>query len=318
MKKSYLLLFACMLFIQCDLPVLREFPVGDTKLLSSDSRLFQGTAAWDLAKAVADDDSARVERILQKHPEVIDIQEPRFGMTVLHQSVYWRRYKAFLALLRNGADVNIHIYSNGDSPLHEVFYHSRKDTTCLKYVEKLVEYGADVNDYGRGNGGLRFGIDHHYSFTPLMKACASGRLDCVKFLVENGADINMRFSPGITALNDALIQGHYDIAIYLIEHGADFRVPFMYQSRAEKSYVYDVDEKYDPVCLEEYISTLSDDDISPEYRKRILYLISQEFKEPSLSHWKRSKKQEQLIEKRIQRYKKIEDQGLSYVYERCK
>lgn len=307
-----------MLFIQCDLPILREFPVGDTNLFGSDSRLFQGTAAWDLAKAVADDDSARVERILQKHPEIIDIQEPRYGTTVLIQSIYCRRYKAFLALLRNGADVDIHDYEDGASPLNTVFFHSRKDTTCLKYVEKLVEYGADVNDYGRGNGGLRLLGHYNYTSTPLMNACSSGLLDCVKFLVENGADINMRFNLGETALNHAIMGEHYDIAIYLIEHGADFRVPYTFQSSVERGNMSGDDDKFNPIPLDEYISTLSDDDISPEYRKRILYLISQEFKEPSLSHWKRSKKQEQLIEKRIQRYKKIEDQGLSYVYERCR
>ena len=151
--------------------------------------------------------------------------------------------------------------------------------------------------------------------TPL---CSSGLLDCVKFLVENGADINMRFNLGETALNYAIMGRHYDIAIYLIEHGADFRVPYTFQSSVERGKMSGADEKFDPIPLDEYISTLSDDDISPENRKRILYLISQEFKEPSLPLLNLSKKQKQLSEIRRLRYKKIEDQGLSYVYERCK
>jgi len=57
--------------------------------------------------------------------------------------------------------------------------------------------------------------------TPLHIAAFFGHIDIVRFLVENGADINKEIeSSGQTALYMAVLQNHYQIIRYLIKNGA--------------------------------------------------------------------------------------------------
>lgn len=57
--------------------------------------------------------------------------------------------------------------------------------------------------------------------TPLRAACYDGHLDIVKFLIENGADIEIANRHGHTCLMIACYKGHLEIARFLIECGAD-------------------------------------------------------------------------------------------------
>ena len=45
-----------------------------------------------------------------------------------------------------------------------------------------------------------------------------GHLEKVKYLVENGADINSKYANGSTALMHAAEKGHLEIVKYLDEH----------------------------------------------------------------------------------------------------
>ncbi|KAJ8603821.1 hypothetical protein CTAYLR_000249 [Chrysophaeum taylorii] len=57
--------------------------------------------------------------------------------------------------------------------------------------------------------------------TPLHLASTVGALDCVRFLVKNGAVVDSRNSYGNTPLMLACVNNHYDIAHFLIDAGAN-------------------------------------------------------------------------------------------------
>lgn len=80
------------------------------------------------------------------------------------------------------------------------------DTKTLK---KLLNDGVDPNSRVEG-------------FTPLMAACAKGKISCVKILLEHGADCSMRSVNGNkTALFVAIQQDNSRCLKLLLDAGAD-------------------------------------------------------------------------------------------------
>ncbi|MBO4398365.1 MAG: hypothetical protein J5805_07500 [Bacteroidaceae bacterium] len=63
---------------------------------------------------------------------------------------------------------------------------------------------------------------------------------------------------------------------------------------------------------------MDDTDITPQQKKRILYLVSQEYKEPPIYVPERAEKLYRLDAIRGARYRKIEEIGHSFIYERYK
>ena len=60
--------------------------------------------------------------------------------------------------------------------------------------------------------------------------------ELIKFLIENGADVNAKDKGGITALMNASNKGHIDIVHLLLEKGADVNVIQLAASFVIKSY----------------------------------------------------------------------------------
>lgn len=90
----------------------------------------------------------------------------------------------------------------------------------LAEVKSLVLKGADVN------GLMRLDIPNVW-VAPLHGAACNGytTIDTVKFLVEHGAEVNIKQSPSnITPLYDAAFCGNLNIAKYLVENGAEVNV----------------------------------------------------------------------------------------------
>ena len=54
----------------------RDEPVDRSNLIGSDYSLFQGTPAWELAKAVQDENEKKITDIVIKTSELINCQEP--------------------------------------------------------------------------------------------------------------------------------------------------------------------------------------------------------------------------------------------------
>jgi uncharacterized protein len=95
-------------------------------------------------------------------------------------------------------------------------------------VQLLIKHRANVNSRSllnkwqrmvtaepRAQGRLPGGL------TPLLYAARQGCLDCVKYLVEAKADVNLEDPEGVTPLIVSIINFHFDAAKYLIDHKAN-------------------------------------------------------------------------------------------------
>lgn len=92
---------------------------------------------------------------------------------------------------------------------NDLFKAARKGR--LSEVENIVLYSArDVVDSRDGFGR-----------TALMVAARYGELEIVRFLINNGADVNAKDNNGQTALILAVDGRNIELVKYLVSHGAD-------------------------------------------------------------------------------------------------
>ncbi|MBO9202428.1 MULTISPECIES: ankyrin repeat domain-containing protein [Niastella] len=212
----------------------REKPVNKAKLKGDDYRLFQNTPAWELAKAVQDENEDRIKGILVKDPGLVNFQEPKFGHTLLQLTIRNQQLESFKLLLANKANIHIHDTYDGTSALIEACRYPWYD---IRFAEILVQNGANVNDVEVGE--RRKG--NSTRFTPLMEAAKEGRLDMVKLFVSNGANIDYQNEYKQSALSQAVILEHYDVLLFLLQNGVDYKLPITYNETQHKTY-YLVDE----------------------------------------------------------------------------
>lgn len=108
-------------------------------------------------------------------------------------------------LLDNGA-----IIDAKDNKQYTPFHHAVEvDPTCLPVLEFLLVRGAAVNTRS----------DSPNKGTPLHGACSEP--ECVRLLLQHGADVNMRDAHGASALHRASIDGCKESVSLLLESGAD-------------------------------------------------------------------------------------------------
>ncbi len=78
----------------------------------------------------------------------------------------------------------------------------------LSRMQILHLAGANVNSRGLNRA-------------PLFLAASEGRLRAVRYLLDEGADVNARESDGNTALTEAVFYGHVPVVKELLVRGAD-------------------------------------------------------------------------------------------------
>ena len=147
------------------------------------------------------------------------------GVTALWCAAAWCKLDLVKLLVSYGANVN-HKSKGGSSPLFMAcqYFHSDRSRHVLlgkpdvpiqlELVKYLVENGADVRDCGRSGD------------TPLIAAALSGYKDpsLMAFLLEKGADPNVKNTHGSTALHLAAEKGCLETVKVLIQHGAEQEV----------------------------------------------------------------------------------------------
>ncbi|HEX3228944.1 MAG TPA: ankyrin repeat domain-containing protein [Pyrinomonadaceae bacterium] len=91
-------------------------------------------------------------------------------------------------------------------------YFASAATSGSVYRMQLLHLaGANINS--RGSSG-----------TPLFLAAGEGRLNAVRYLLDEGADVNLRGEYGNTALTEATYYGHASVIKELVMRGAEVNV----------------------------------------------------------------------------------------------
>ena len=95
-------------------------------------------------------------------------------------------------------------------------------------VKALVAAGADVNARSTVNNWQRQVTAEPRAIyrpagglTPLLYAAREGCVECAKYLVEGGADLNLADPEEVSPLLLSVLNGHFDLAAYLIQKGAN-------------------------------------------------------------------------------------------------
>lgn len=209
-----------------------------------DYRKFENTPIATLAANVESGDTDRIADYLKQYPGLIDYQEPYDSLSLLMMTIINQRKAtfpysmicdnvncglslnenqctSFLFLLNHGASVNT-IDADGETPLMIACGCDYYDTSIIR---ELIAHGADVNFILPTDNSDRLG-----NSTPLQNAIRCHRLDFVKLLVENNADVNYMDKFGNTPLGMSLNDNNYEMALYLLENGADYTVPTVEKS----------------------------------------------------------------------------------------
>jgi len=168
-----------------------------------------------LFEAVKKGDIVTVRSLLAKGADVNACDENQW--TPLHYAGNAGRPLVGVLLINNGADVNART-SSGFTPLHSLAGSAFFEGTTLppgslqEMAAMLIEKGADINAF----------VDDRSRWTPLHAALFRGNVAVARFLIENGADVNIREAINDrTALHQAASLGDADLVRLVIAKGAD-------------------------------------------------------------------------------------------------
>ncbi len=157
-------------------------------------------------------------------------------MTPLMHAIQMCREQMILLLLSRGADRYISTPS-GQTAISlakmrniqlvvDILEHDpKRSSICFAaatcdwgQVKALHKQGVSLNSrhYIRTRAGW-----HHDSFTPLIACCSHGHVPLMQWLLEAGADVNVRNVMGQTPLMHASLQGEEELILSLLKAGAN-------------------------------------------------------------------------------------------------
>lgn len=161
--------------------------------------LFKNTPNATLAKAVENEDTTDISRILEEKDIDINYQEPHYGNTVLSLAVSNGKVKSVKALLDHGADFNI-LDSNHFAAIHEATDMIRLRKNVPQILKLLLQHGANPNmpaDTTNSYDVSRF-------YFPLVGAITS--LECTKLLLDYKANLYYKIRGDYPIWANLLIQ----------------------------------------------------------------------------------------------------------------
>jgi len=176
--------------------------------------------ATPMSEAAVTGTAAIIETLLKAGA---DVESPNpDGQTALMVVARTSRVDAAQALLRHGARVNAVEQWRGQTALMWAAAQSQP-----AMVKALVAAGADVNARSTVNNWQRQVTAEPRAIyrpagglTPLLYVAREGCVECAKYLVEGGANLNLADPEEVSPLLLSILNGHFDLAAYLIQKGA--------------------------------------------------------------------------------------------------
>jgi ankyrin repeat protein len=188
--------------------------------------------ATELLTAITDGDAAAVERLLERHRDLVDSRDAK-GLSPVLAALYRGRSDIAAAILRRGPKLSVYeaaaagdiarvreivgadpaqangLAPDGYSPLGLAAFFKRREV-----VRYLLEAGADPRRASREG-----------RFTPLHSAVATDAgasdIEIVRMLLGAGADPNAKSQSGSTPLHTAAFTGDRATLDLLLKRGAD-------------------------------------------------------------------------------------------------
>ncbi len=180
-----------------------------------DFALFRNTPVNSLAKAVEEQDTIEIQKLVNNNNFDVNFQEPRFGNTLLLLALINNRRFSAEKLLNLGANPNLRSFDNS-SPFLETCFNATEIEKPGEILQMLINHGADVNSIQQDTTLDQFGKTKYYKASALRLACLYGNLETVKTLVENGASITSYGNNEDAILSSAILSRKLDIAKYLM------------------------------------------------------------------------------------------------------
>lgn len=145
------------------------------------------------------------------------------GQTALMAVARTGNIKAAELLIKRGAKVDAAEKWGGQTALMWAAARNQPDMVKLliKNKAEVNKRAIDRNWERRTTSEPRVKEMLTGGFTPLLYAVRENCMECVKSLVEAGADVNKPDPDNVSPLILAILNMHFDVAKYLIERGAD-------------------------------------------------------------------------------------------------
>jgi ankyrin repeat protein len=188
-------------------PILEAVSAGNTAVIE---RLLKAGADPNVRGAdgmtplmiIARSDNADAARLLLQHGADVNAKEQQKNQTALMWAAAQNQPEMVKVLVANQADVNARSTVNNTA-------------TASYNAVGFMDWPSNVSTEPRAGPRAAGGL------TALLYATREGCTECVKTLIEGGADVNTADPEGVTPLIMATTNMHFDAAAMLIKAGAD-------------------------------------------------------------------------------------------------
>lgn len=165
---------------------------------------FDREASINFYGAVNAKNIEQAKKILNKNPDINRI-DAKNGFTPIIQAIR-NKDESMLEFLLSLPELDINKCDETKYCLPPISH--TVQITHIDFLKTLIKNGADIDKGSKGT---------NYGNTALMIAAWHGRLDFVKYLVEQGACCNQQDSNGYTPLIKSCIKNHPEVAKYLFD-----------------------------------------------------------------------------------------------------